>query len=148
MDHNFLTPEQGDAAFAKLMQSPATAKRKRVKRRAAAPVSSPDSTSENFAALSLSEVWRRSPKGKRPHRSPLDEKLPTYADWLRSKCKVKGDAVAREVARAAAEWALRKAAHQAAIGRLDALRVKLDSERHALRRAYLLAEIARREAMA
>jgi len=98
----FLTCEQGDSVFQKLMAAPVTAARKRIRR--AKPTAA-----EQFAQPtdSLADMWRKSPKGKRAKPSPLAEKIPTYADWLRGKCKLKGDEIKREVARAKAEWAVR-----------------------------------------
>lgn len=85
MDANsgFLVPVKGDAAFAKLMSSPADASRRKVKRRPAGPKA--PTMAPPIASQSLADIVRGfTPTGKprRPYVSPLSRPLPTYADWL------------------------------------------------------------------
>lgn len=109
MSDSFLESPRGDTAFRALMLSPASAPRKTIrKRKAAADVAAP------VAIGSLYDLWKASPKGKRPHKSPLAEDVPTYAAFLR-RAGLRGDEVKRESARAVAEWALRRTAQYRAL---------------------------------
>lgn len=98
----FLESPRGDAAFAKLMLSPPSAPRKATrKRKAPAEVAAPAPIG------TLYDLWKASPRGKRPHKSPLAEAVPTYKKWLQSR--VPAGLAQREADRAAAEWAQRRA---------------------------------------
>ena len=106
MDSELLQPQQGDEAFAKLMQAPAfdpnrttiAPKREKKPRK---PV-----IVETFA-----DIWYKSLRGKVDVKRarPLDERVPTYADWLRGTAKLKGADIKREVERARQEWTQRRA---------------------------------------
>ena len=104
---NFLQSEQGDERFRALMLAPAVDPSRKVRRVKRAP--KPAAPAVDYSALSLHELWKLSPRGKKKHVSPLQDAIPTYADWCR-RCGLKGDAAKREVARAAAECAARRSA--------------------------------------
>ena len=74
MSECFLQPEQGDAAFAKLMAAPVSAPRKRIRRAKVEPEESIPT-----AGKSLADIIR----GRRkPYQSPLSKPMPTYRHWL------------------------------------------------------------------
>lgn len=105
MNIELLSAQVGDEAFRKLMASPVSAPRKRIRAAKVEPITE----SIDATTCSLADVWRASRKGKAaPKVNRLTERVPTYAAWLRSFLQP-ADA-AREDERAKAEWAMLKRA--------------------------------------